>query len=332
MFRSTLVSRLPGLALALAFGLGGLGLSRVPPFAAAQFGALTLAIVLGLLAGNAFGHRLPATFAPGIAFAQRNLLRLGIVLYGLRISFHQIVAIGPGGLLLDLAIVASTLALGVFVGRRVLGLDRDTAWLTAAGSAICGAAAVLATERVLRAEPSKVAMAVATVVLFGTLDIFLYPTLYPHLGLDAQAFGVYAGATVHEVAQVVAVGGAINPETADTAVIVKLARVMLLVPFLLLLGWRQARRDRGGGALAVPWFALGFVAVSVLNSVIALTPDVRAPLLALDTLLLATAMGALGFETRLSRLRAIGPRPLLLATVLFGWLTLAGYALTRLLG
>ena len=183
-------------------------------------------------------------------------------------------------------------------------------------------------ERVLRADPSKVAIAVATVVLFGTFNIFLYPMLYPHLGLDPAAFGLYAGATVHEVAQVVAVGSAVSPETADAAVIVKLTRVLLLVPVLLVLGWQEAR-EGGERAMVIPWFALGFLAVVALNSVIQLPGPWRAALLTLDTLLLATAMAALGVETRIAKLRALGPRPLLLAGVLFLWLSVGGYLLVR---
>ena len=329
---STLAARLPGLLFALLLGLAGLGLAKLPAFAQLQLSALTIAIVLGMLFGNLVGARLPAQITPGIAFSQRTLLRAGVVLYGLRISFQQIAAIGPGALLLDVAIVASTLGLGVWIGRRWLGLDRDTALLTACGSAICGAAAVLATERLLKPEPSKVAIAVASVVLFGTLNIFLYPQLYPHLGLTPVDFGVYAGATVHEVAQVVAVGNAIGPEATDTAVIVKLTRVLLLVPFLFLLGGWQARQGGGArGAVSVPWFALAFVGVCALNSLITLPPTLRGWLLDFDTLLLATAMGALGLETRFARLRALGPKPLLLALCLFGWLSIGGYWLTRVL-
>lgn len=324
-----LAARLPGLAFALLLGLAGLGLAAIPAFARLQLSALTLAIALGMLVGNLVGARLPERFAPGIAFSQRELLRAGIVLYGLRISFQQIAAVGPGALLLDVTIVVSTLALGLWIGRRWLGLDRDTALLTACGSAICGAAAVLATERLLKPEASKVAIAIAGVVLFGTLNIFLYPQLASWLALPAEDYGVYTGATVHEVAQVVAAGNAVSPAAADTAVIVKLTRVLLLVPFLFLLGGWQARSGAGGGRITVPWFALAFVGVCALNSVVDLPAALRAGLLGLDTLLLATAMAALGLETRFSHLRTLGPKPLLLAFVLFVWLTVGGYWLTR---
>lgn len=320
----------PGLLLACLLGVSGLALAELPFLARWQLGALTLAIVLGMLVGNAFGRHLPPVLVPGIGIAQKNLLRLGVVLYALRITFQDIAAVGLPGLALDVFVIASVLVLGTWAGQRWLRLDRDTAILTASGSAICGAAAVLAVERVLRAEPGKVAIAVATVVLFGTLDIFLYPLLYPYLGLDAHAFGVFTGATVHEVAQVVAVGSAVSPATADTAVIVKLTRVMLLMPVLVLVGWRVGRRAEGGDRPpVVPGFTLGFVGVAILNSILAIPEDVRAALLTFDTFLLAAAMSALGMETRWTRLRALGLRPLLLALLLFLWLFGAGLALTH---
>jgi len=318
---------LPGVALAALLGGAAWWVAErgLPQWG---LSALTVAIVLGMLLGNLAHARLPTTLVPGIHAAQRTLLRAGVVLYGLRLSFQDVAAIGPSGLMVDVVIVGGTLLLGVAAGQRLFRLDRHTALLTAAGSAICGAAAVLAVERILRADPAKVAVAVASVVLFGTLDIFLYPALFPYLGLDRAAFGLFTGATVHEVAQVVAVGSAIAPEVADSAVVVKLTRVLLLVPVLFLLSWREARAG-GERVMVVPWFALGFLAVVAFNSVLALPPAWRGALLWLDTLLLATAMAALGIDTRIARLRALGPRPLLLALFLFGWLFAAGYLLVR---
>lgn len=322
---------LPGLAVALALGLAGLAMAQWPLLARWQLSALTCAIVLGMLLGNFGSAALLSPLKTGLHLSQRHLLRAGVVLYGLRLSFQDVAAIGVSGLLLDVGIVVSTLVLGTWAGRRWFGLDRDTALLTAAGSAICGAAAVLAVERVIRADADKVAIAVASVVLFGTLNIFLYPQMYPYLGLSAAQFGLYAGATVHEVAQVVAIGSSISPETADAAVVVKLTRVLLLVPVLLVLGWREARVG-GQRVMVIPWFALGFLAVVALNSVLVVPEGLKSGLLMLDTLLLAMAMAALGVDTRLAKLRALGLRPLLLAAVLFFWLSAGGYLVVRLIG
>lgn len=329
---SSMLRSMPGLLLALGIGLAGLWLAGQPWLERWQVSALTLAIVLGMALGNSFGAHLPARLAPGVIVAQQKLLRLGVILFGLRITFQQIAGVGAEGLLLDGVIVCGTLVLGSVLGQRVFGLDRDTALLTAGGGAICGAAAVLAMERVIKPDPSKVAIAVAAVVLFGTLDIFVYPWLFPHLGMDAHQFGIFTGGTVHEVAQVVAAASAISPAAADTAVIVKLTRVMLLVPVLLCLSWSGSRRAGATGrkgSMSVQWFALLFVAISAFNSLVALPEGLRHMLLTVDTLALAAAMAALGMETRFAKLRALGPKPLLLATLLWVWLMGAGVLLVK---
>ncbi|MDN8617492.1 putative sulfate exporter family transporter [Variovorax ginsengisoli] len=208
------------------------------------------------------------------------------------------------------AMVASTFGPALYVDTRWLGLDRQTAALIGAGSAICGAAAVMATQPVVRGEEHKVSIAVATVVVFGTLSMLLYPLLYPYLGLPEHTFGLFAGSTIHEVAQVVAVGEAVGPAAADAAVVEKMLRVMMLAPFLL---WLSFGSGASAGAatgfkacckqVRVPWFALLFIAASALHSLVALPPALVAGLVQLDTLLLATAMVAMGLRTGAASLR-----------------------------
>src|SRR5690606_36143284 len=181
----------------------------------------------------------------------------------------------------SVAVVVGTLLIGTTVGQRLLGLDRDTAMLTAAGSAICGAAAVLAFEPTLRAAPHKSAVAVATVVLFGPLSMFLYPIAYQAglIPLSPQEIGLYIGGTVHEVAQVVGAASSFGPETTEVATIVKMTRVALLVPVLLILGlWLRsaaARAEPGQprARLPIPWFAVGFLILAIINSLAILPPD-----------------------------------------------------------
>jgi len=176
-----------------------------------------------------------------------------------------------------------------------------------------------------------VAVAVANVVIFGTAAIFLYPliwhgvaTLFP--GISPAAFGVYTGSTMHEVAQVVAAGHAISPETENAAVIAKMLRVMMLAPFLLLLGsWLRQRGPRTAtSARSFPWFALLFIAVALVNSLQLLPAGVVSALNQLANLLLAMAMAALGLTTRFSALREAGVKPLLLGALVFGWLIAGG--------
>ena len=193
--------------------------------------SLTFAIIIGMVIGNVFNKFIPDKFRDGITFSSKRILRFAIVLYGFRITFQQIFAVGLDGLFADIVMLTTTYLFGYYLGTRVFKLDKDLCMLTAIGSSICGAAAVLGTDAVLKAKSHKVSLAVATVVLFGTISMFLYPFLAKLGLLSPEYFGMYIGSTVHEVAQVVAAGSAVSPVTMDTAVIVKLTRVMMPVSY-----------------------------------------------------------------------------------------------------
>ena len=251
--------RLPGLALAAVLAALAVEIGRLPWLQANGISALTLAIVLGMLVGNTVYPKLAAASAGGVTFSKQTLLRAGIILYGLRLTFQDIAAVGVSGILIDTLVLSSTFVLAWWVGTRVLGLDRKTAMLIGAGSSICGAAAVMATEPVVRGRADQVAVAISTVVVFGTLDIFLYPALY-HLNAHYQlfaasptAYGIYAGSTIHEVAQVLAAGRAIADSAANTAVITKMVRVMMLAPFLIILSSYLSRHDERGRPIDRRW-------------------------------------------------------------------------------
>jgi len=333
----------PGVLVSALLAAGAMALGALPVLAARGLSALTLAIVLGIALGNLLPGRWHAPLAAGIDFSKHWLLRAGIVLYGLRLTFQDIGAVGLAGVLLDGLMVLSTFALACVLGVYWLKLERSSAMLIGAGSAICGAAAVLAAAPVVRGRAEQVTVAVATVVVFGTLAMFVYPLLYQlnaqwdWIGGGERGFGVYIGATVHEVAQVVAASRQIGESAADTAVITKMVRVMLLAPFLPGLACWLARRQPAASAqasagLVIPWFAFGFIAVVVVNSWLQLPPVLAAALNTLDTWLLAMAMAALGISTRARALRQAGIKPLLLALVLFVWLLLGGAGLYLLLG
>ncbi|MBC7703181.1 MAG: YeiH family putative sulfate export transporter [Rhodoferax sp.] len=347
--KQALLCLLPGLAVSGALAATGMALGRIGWLQQHGFSALTLAIVLGMFVGNTIYPRFAATSDAGINFSKQNLLRLGVVLYGLRLTVQDMVHVGIAGLAIDALVLGSTFALACFIGTRWLGLDRKTAMLIGAGSAICGAAAVMATEPVVREGAEKVTVAGATVVVFGTLAIFLYPLLYQlnqHWSLlpgGASGFGIYAGSTIHEVAQVVAAARSVGPGAADTAVIAKMVRVMMLAPFLLALStwlkWDAARGKADDkavrhattvpGNLSVPWFAFGFVGVVLFNSLDWLPAQVVTVMIEVDTVLLAMAMAALGLATHLGAIRKAGIKPLLLGLVLFGWLAAGGALINR---
>ena len=334
----------PGLLLCLLLATAAMQLGKLAWLSAHGFSALTVAIVLGMAVGNTFYRALAPGAAAGVTFSKQMLLRAGIVLYGLRLTLQDIGHVGAAGLLIDALVLTSTFGLAWLIGTRVFKLDRTTAMLVGAGSAICGAAAVMATEPVLKAHAEKVTVAVSTVVVFGTFAIFIYPALYAlnlHWGFiapGADAFGIYAGSTIHEVAQVVAAARNIGPETADIAVIAKMVRVMMLAPFLIALSaWlaRDAKAGQGSAAatakpgLSIPWFAFIFIAVVVAHSCIALPTHWIAQANDIDTLLLAMAMAALGLTTHASAIRQAGLKPLLLGALLFAWLIVGGAFINR---
>jgi uncharacterized integral membrane protein (TIGR00698 family) len=327
----------PGLSFVALLAALALGLASTETLSSAAISPLIVGILLGALVGNLAAERLPDALRAGVLFSAKRVLKLAIILYGFRVTFGQIEAIGLPGFLLDLIMVVSTLGLGTLVGIRVLGMDKETAIMTSAGAAICGAAAVIATEPVVGAERHKTAAAVATVVLFGTLSMLLYPLAYRSglVPMGEEVFGVYIGATVHEVAHVVGAGDAVSASASGTAVIVKMTRVMLLAPALLVIGWLLGRRRRAEDSertpLSIPWFAFGFVAVAGLNSFQWLPASAVQSIQEFDTLLLTMAMSALGLETVIAKLRGIGMAPVYLAFALFTWLVVGGYGLTTLL-
>ena len=196
----------------------------------------------------------------------------------------------------------------------------------------------------MRGQAHKVSVAVATVVVFGTIAMFAYPLLYPYLGLSEHAYGVFTGSTIHEVAQVVAAGRGVSESAAATAVIEKMLRIMMLAPFLLVLSSleRGQHHEAHHGAvpaaghaqrapIVIPWFAVLFVVASAVNSLQILPAAMVSALINVDTVLLATAMAALGLRTHMGAIRQAGVRPLLLAAMLFAFLLFGGYALNRLI-
>ena len=354
---------LPGLALSAALAAVSIWLGTSGWLQAHGMSALTVAIVLGIVLGNTLYPFVAVSSGAGVVFSKQTLLRAGVILYGLRLTLHDIGQVGFSGVLIDAVLLSSTFGLALILGTRLFGLDRPTALLIGAGNAICGAAAVMATEPLLRAKAEHVTVAISTVVVFGTLAIFLYPALYQlnehwHLlPAGSRAFGIYAGSTIHEVAQVFAAGRSISVETANTAVITKMVRVMMLAPFLIALSAWLARKSAGaqGGdsgannavahgadsgansaagprRLTIPWFAFAFIGMVVFNSLALLPHAVVGTAIDVDTFLLAMAMGALGLTTHLSAIRRAGIKPLLLGAVLFAWLVGGGALINSLIG
>lgn len=353
--KSGKASTLHGVLFITLFSFAAYYIAEFPIFRSLSFSPLIVGIILGMVYANTLRSHLPAEWTLGILFCSKTVLRTAIVFYGFRLTVQNVVAVGAPGIVVDLLIVSSVLLLGIVLGR-VLGMDRDTALLTASGSAICGAAAVLGTEPVLESKPYKTAVAVSTVVIFGTISMFLYPALYRSgiLGLSDLQMSIFTGSSLHEVAHVVGAGNAMGiDQIASNAIIVKMIRVILLAPALILLGvfFKPLPEGRGSAdeqmcgrrrRISIPWFAVGFLGVIVLNSliqyVVADMETVRAVVGRavgvvnnLDTFALTMAMTALGAESSFAKFRQAGFKPFVLALLLFFWLFGVGYLLAKYL-
>lgn len=325
-----------GVTFVVLFACAAQQLAQTTPLVRLGISPLIVGIVIGMFYGNTLRSHLPAQWAPGILFSSKTLLRLAIMLYGFRISVQDIAQIGLEGFGISLIMLGSTFALGATLGIRVFGLPSRLALMIAAGSAVCGAAAVLATEPVVKGRAHESSVAVGTVVIFGTLAMFLYPLAWRTgwLGMDAQTYGLFAGASLHEVAHVVAAGRDVSAEAAANAVIAKMLRVMMLAPLLAGLAFVLARRGGAAGTASAgsfPWFAIGFIVCAAINSLHVVPAAVVEIVNGLDLFLLTMAMCALGMETSLSKIRHIGARPFLLAAGLALWLAVGGYWVTVLM-
>ncbi|MCM1093898.1 MAG: YeiH family protein [Lachnospiraceae bacterium] len=328
---------LHGILLIVLFACAAFYIGDAQVFKDISLSPMIIGIILGMLYANSLRNHLPETWVPGIQFCSKKILRLGIILYGFRLTLQDIAAVGTAGILVDAIVVAVTILGGVMIGKW-MKMDRDLTLLTSIGSGICGAAAVLGAESTIQTKPYKTAVAVATVVIFGTISMFLYPIAYRTgiLDLDPQLMGIYSGSTLHEVAHAVGAGNAMGGEIANVAIIVKMIRVMMLVPVLLILGWwvatkaeKKESEGKKAGKVAIPWFALGFLAVIGFNSLDLLPASVVDGINYFDTFLLTMAMAALGAETSIDKFKKAGAKPFVLALILDIWLIGGGFLLAK---
>lgn len=328
MFAVALKTSLPeagrlvsGLLLSAAIAWGAFALHAQPGFG--LLSPMILAILLGMGFHNLIGTPLAAK--PGVGFAMRRILRFAIVLLGLQLTFVQVREVGLTGVAIIAVTLSCTFLFTKWAGRR-LGVERKLAELIAAGTSVCGASAVIATNTVTQAHDEDVAYAVAMVTVYGSIAMFVYPLLYPFLHLSPEGFGLWSGASIHEIAQVVAAAFQAGTEAGHFGTIAKLTRVMMLAPLVMALGVAAARRHGGRrGKAPMPWFVLGFLAMIAVNSAVTIPVSAKAPIVTATTFLLALALGAMGLETDVRKMLARGFRPLLLGAIAF--LFVAGLSL-----
>nr|WP_157002370.1 putative sulfate exporter family transporter [Agromyces laixinhei] len=315
---------LPGLVVAasaaLIAWLSHLAFPAVP--------LLTAAVALGIAVGQvpALRPALGGALAPGLAVAARSLLRIGIVLLGLKLSLVDIASLGWISIATTVAVVVLTFVGTIGLGRA-LGLPGHQPLLVASGFSICGASAIGAMGAAVRARDEEQAVPVALVTLCGTLAIAVLPALWHPLGLSNLQFGHWVGAGVHDVGQVVATAQIAGTAALAVAVVVKLTRVLMLAPMVAITAAVERRRaaDAAGPRPAiVPLFVAGFLAAVLLNTLVPLPEWVRSGADAVQTTLLAMALFALGASIRLGELATTGWRALVVG--LTSWVLVAGLA------
>ncbi len=322
----------PGTALSAVVAVAAL-------FLAEHYGApvMLFALLLGM-ALNFLSQ--DARCKPGIDFVAKEVLRWGVALLGLKITAAQVQALGWQPVLMVVLAVASTIGLGIAVARW-MGFKTFFGFLSGGSVAICGASAALAIATAFPHHPQKdraTLFVVISVSTLSTLAMVLYPMLAHWLALSPAQAGIFLGGTIHDVAQVVGAGYSMGQETGDTATVVKLMRVAMLVPVIIVASWltrSKASADDPGQSDAVvshppllPWFAVVFVLLVVINSVLVLPAFVIEQGHALSRVFLVGAMSAIGMKTHLKDIASVGWKPvalmvfetLFLALLFYGFL------------
>lgn len=295
-----------GILITLVIALAAKFLSQLPFLSI--MGSLVIAILIGIAWRAAIG--LPESVAPGVTFSSKKLLRVGIILLGMRLNLVEIYEAGWS--VFTIAVLNLTFAfIAVYMISRWMGVDKKLGVLTAGGTAICGAAAIVAIAPQVKAKDNETAVGVATIAVLGTLFTLVYTFFYSLFDLSQSGFGIFAGGTLHEIAHVVAAAAAGGDDAVDIAVIVKLTRVALLVPVVLIIGYLFRKKDQETTQSSfswstVPWFIVGFLVVSGINS-LGIIPEIAADqIVNVAYLLLAMAMAGIGLGVDIGTFRRIG--------------------------
>lgn len=324
-FWQKLYRLLPGLALtgivaAVAYGFGTL----MP-----SLSSLVWALLVGAVIANVLP--LPSAVNGGVGFAARPVLKLGVALLGFQISVSDALALGPKVIVMVMITLPITFGAAMALGRW-LGLSSKLSLLIGTGSAICGASAIAAMDSVAEAKEEDVGFAVATVTLFGTLAVFTVPAIGGLIGLTDSVAGVWAGASVHEVGQVVAAASPLGNGALETATLVKLSRVALLAPSVLIVGLLLRAENSGTGGFPIPLFVLGFLAALAVRSTNLLSAKIVDGILAVDTALLTIALAGLGLNLNVKSMARLGWRPLALGLAVSVVVSVVSLALITGLG
>ena len=317
---------LTGAVAAIAFCLNRVpGLELVNP--------MILAVFIGILIQSFF--TLPAVFSKGITFSLQRLLKIAVVLLGLQLSFAQVFDVGLSGLLAIMLTLGSTFLFCVWFGKR-LGLDPRLVRLIAAGTSICGASAIVATNSVIKGKDEHVAYSITVVTLFGFLSMLLFPIVGRFLNLEPSIFGFWSGVSIHETAQVIGAAFQGGQESGEVGTVAKLSRVLFLIPVIIILGLSPVDRSEEKDAsdkkrLPIPWFVIYFITLVAINSIFTIEPAIKDQIKIGNKFLLTMALAAMGLRMSFKQIRKTGLRPLCLGAVSWIYVSAAGLLFAKIL-
>ena len=319
----------PGVVLAVGLAIAAYWLRTLSGLS--LFSPLILAILLGMLLRNTVGMPYPCQL--GVSFSLKRILRLAIILLGLQLSLVQVMTIGLNGIVLIAFSLISTFGFTCWMGKR-LGIPANLTYLIAAGTSICGASAVIATSAATEGSDEDTAYAVAIVTVFGTLSMLLYPLSATFLNLTPEAFGIWCGASIHEVAQALAAAFQASSTSGELASIAKLSRVLWLAPIVLFVGFLTSKFSRVDTkikprSIAAPWFVGYFMLLILLNSFNIFPVNVKEAIGQVNQFLLTIAMAAMGLETKIKQIKQSGLKPLYLGVLSWLFISIFSYGLIK---
>lgn len=319
----------PGLLLTAGVAILAEYLKQIPSLS--LFSSLIIAIILGIIVKNTVG--VPQIFRPGITFSLKRILRLSIILLGLRLSLPQILAVGPVGLAIVFVTLVSTFIFTCWFGRQI-GVNEKLTKLIAAGTSICGASAIVATNGVVESKDKDVAYAVAIVTIFGTMSMLLYPLLSTLFQVTSQEFGIWCGVSIHETAQVIAAAFQGGEVSGEFGTIAKLSRVIFLAPVVLTLGFitpssKDSSQEVKSKKLPIPWFVFGFIALMLLNSANVFPEGIKKSVTEVNHFLLTISMAGMGLKTSILEIKQSGIKPLYLGAASWIFISILSLGLIK---
>jgi len=309
----TVINKLPGIALAFLIAIPAWIIGKAFPIV----GSPVLGILFGMIL--AFWKR-PDIFNKGIQYTSKKLLQYSIILLGFEMNLFNVFKVGKQTLVLMAFTLTATFLTAFFVGKA-LKINGNTKTLIGVGSCICGGSAIAATAPVINASDEEVAHSISTIFLFNVLAAFLFPLLGHLMGMTDTSFGLWAGTAVNDTSSVVAAGYSFSDAAGNLAVIVKLTRTLMIVPITLVLALYTSKKNtsESKGSYSIvkifPWFVLGFIAASIINTFLPFSDNVSGFLAQTGKFVIVMAMAAIGLNTNIIKLVKSGFRPILLGLI-----------------